>query len=412
MNVVELFSGIGAQAKSLENIGIDFKILHTCDWDINAIIAYDLIHNGPQDLTKYDNMTLEDIDERITSLSISSSGKSPLSYKSKLGLDLQTKKCLLSAIDRTHNLVDITAVKGEQLPSNIDVLTYSFPCQDLSLAGNWHNNQGGIDRNANNRSSLLWQVERILTERQQHELQMPNSLLMENVTAITSDKHAHNFEEWKQVLIKLGYINRVFTLDATDFGSPQKRKRTFMISFYVGKHAGVKSVVENHFLRVNENNIYMQYPRPQVLLQSLLRTDYNNAKYYKEALESNPNDTVSRRDIYKNNLVINDDTLTIPTITTKQDRHPNSGVIDFDSKRPNRSLFRYLTPRECFMLMGFDEKDYDAVVEHNFKIGRGGMFFTRDKLNRMAGNSICVNVLESIFLFINDVLQEVENIRL
>ena len=51
--VIETFSGIGSQAKALENIGIKHKILCTVDWDINAIIAYDLIHNGKQDLEKY-----------------------------------------------------------------------------------------------------------------------------------------------------------------------------------------------------------------------------------------------------------------------------------------------------------------------------------------------------------------------
>ena len=67
--------------------------------------------------------------------------------------------------------------------------------------------------------------------------------------------------------------------------------------------------------------------------------------------------------------------------------------------------FRYLTPRECFLFMGFDEDDFQALVDNNFYSRRNTLFFSRDKLNKMAGNSICVNVLESIFEYI-DMLNE------
>lgn len=405
MNVVELFSGIGAQAKALERSNIDHDILATCDWDINAIIAYDLIHNGPQNDNYYVDMMDDELNDLVMNLNISSNGKVPMSSHSKLALSRITKEKLLFAIDRTHNLIDITRIHGENLPENIDLLTYSFPCQDLSLAGSWHNNQGGIDRNANNRSSLLWQVERILNERLEQHLPMPRALLMENVTAITSEKHRNNFNEWKNNLRLFGYINRVYTLDARMSGIPQKRKRTFMISFFIGDNELTRGIVENEFERVNENNIFDWYPRNNLNLFQLLRTDYTNNVYFQEALDSNPNDTLSRREIYQNNIHINNDTLAIPTITTKQDRHPNSGVINFNSNREGKSTFRYLTPRECFLLMGFDEQDYDAIMNGNFISNKRFYFFTRDKLNKMAGNSICVNVLESIFEFINNVLE-------
>ena len=47
------------------------------------------------------------------------------------------------------------------------------------------------------------------------------------------------------------------------------------------------------------------------------------------------------------------------TITTKQDRHPNSGNLYFDYPKNKLSKYRFLTPRECFLLMGFDENDYE-----------------------------------------------------
>ena len=50
--VIETFSGIGSQAKALTRIGKPFEIVNTADWDINAILAYCLIHKGKIDINK------------------------------------------------------------------------------------------------------------------------------------------------------------------------------------------------------------------------------------------------------------------------------------------------------------------------------------------------------------------------
>ncbi|MEX6040484.1 DNA cytosine methyltransferase [Staphylococcus haemolyticus] len=120
-------------------------------------------------------------------------------------------KSILAAIRRTNNLVDITKVRADQLP-DADLLTYSFPCQDLSKSGHWHKNEGGINRDANNRSTLLWQIERILKEYVDSNKILPNFLLMENVSEILSEKHKDNFQEWCEFLESLGYVNQVYTL--------------------------------------------------------------------------------------------------------------------------------------------------------------------------------------------------------
>lgn len=88
--------------------------------------------------------------------------------------------------------------------------------------------------------------------------------------------------------------------------------------------------------------------------------------------------------------------MVVSTLTTKQDRHPNSGNlrVNFDNNKAN---FRYLTPRECFILMGFSEEDYDKVISNNFHTKKNAKMFTRDNLIKMAGNSIAVNVLEAVF---------------
>ena len=57
-------------------------------------------------------------------------------------LNYEIAKRLLAAIERSNNLVSITDIKGEELSNDVDLLTYSFPCQDLSVAGFWHGNKG------------------------------------------------------------------------------------------------------------------------------------------------------------------------------------------------------------------------------------------------------------------------------
>lgn len=140
--VIETFSGIGSQAKALDNIGVEHEILYTADWDINAIIAYDLIHNGKQDLKKYEKLSKEEIISQLGKYTLSMNGKKPATQKTIQSLKYEVAMRLLAAIERTNNLVSITDIKGEQLPKDIDLLTYSFPCQDLSIAGFWHGNKG------------------------------------------------------------------------------------------------------------------------------------------------------------------------------------------------------------------------------------------------------------------------------
>ena len=412
LKVVETFSGIGSQVKALKNIGIEYEIICTADWDINAIIAYDLIHHGKQDLSVYKNMTKQDLLKILSKYTLSLDGKKPATEKNMQDLNEEVLKRVLYAIKRSNNLVSITDIKARDLPNRIDLLTYSFPCQDLSVAGNWHGNKSGIDRNAHNRSGMLWEVERILKERISEKMQLPRFLLMENVSNILSDRHKDNFKEWTDYLEEIGYYNQIYTLDASKFGIPQKRVRTYMLSVLVKNDEKKKRKVENFFKEHNlEDEKYVKSLNiKERKLKEFLRLDYSNQQYRIEADLCQPNDTPSRKDIYEYNTKIYHDkkviAQTVPTVTTKQDRHPNSGVIDYYNGKEGKSKFRYLTPRECFLLMGFDEEDYNNVVNNNFEY-RKRNFFNIEKLNRMAGNSIVVNVLEEIFKqvdYINNII--------
>lgn len=129
----------------------------------------------------------------------------------------------------THNLVNIQQVSGNDL-NIIDtdkytyIMTYSFPCQDLSLAG-----KGKGMSDTSTRSGMLWEVERILTECKEFG-NMPEVLLMENVTQVHGKGNLDDFHKWQSKLEEFGYKNYTQDLIATDYGIPQTRNRCFMVS--------------------------------------------------------------------------------------------------------------------------------------------------------------------------------------
>jgi DNA (cytosine-5)-methyltransferase 1 len=196
-----------------------------------------------------------------------------------------------------------------------------------------------------------------------------------------------------------------------------------MISVYVGEDEQKKAKVEEYFAAKESVDIVSDYVSSdhykKQTIHELLRIDYSDEKLFAEAVECTPNDTISRREIWEENPQIiltngqlNPEIDVIRTITTKQDRNPNSGNLYFDSGIEGKSLFRYLTPRECFLFMGFTDKDFDNVVRNNPEIHKGSKLFPRDKLIRMAGNSIPVKLLEGIFYQvrkIDELLKEEEH---
>lgn len=173
IRLIELFAGIGSQAKALENLGASFEHYRICEFDKYAVASYNAIH----------------------------------------GTNFQPS--------------DITTLKGEDL-GIVDtdkycyVLTYSFPCQDLSNAGNGK----GMRKGSGTRSGLLWEVERLLTETKN----LAQVLIMENVPQIVSSKNMPDFAQWIAFLDGLGYKSKWRLLNAKDYGIPQNRERCFMVS--------------------------------------------------------------------------------------------------------------------------------------------------------------------------------------
>lgn len=399
LKVVEAFSGIGSQVEALKNIKIDHSIAATIEWEVSALYAYDIIHNGKQDLKDYRVHTKESMIEKLAEYNLSSSGKDLLTKRSLRSMTMIQLKSILAAIERTNNLIDVTSIKAEELPDDIDVLTYSFPCQDLSISSFWHNNLTGIDKNAGNRSGLLWQVERLLKEYCNIDKKLPKFLLMENVSAILSKRHIGNFRLWQEFLENIGYVNQVYTLNSNNFNVPQDRERTFMISVLY-EDQDSKHKIEDYFF---ENNLENYSIEKTNYIGDYLRLNYDIEKYRNEGIESTPNYTPSRVKIFNSNRKLAFDRtpnnlINTATLTTKQDRNPNSGIIVMENEKLKEgAAYRNLTPRECFLLMGFKEEEYDLLMEHNLKATGGKKFLNAAKLYRLTGNSIVVPILEKIF---------------
>lgn len=406
IKIVELFSGIGSQAAALSNLGYDVEVLGTCEWDMQAFVAYSAIHNQKVLLPNVHNMNKEEILKELKHFTLSCDGKQPISKRTLQSYSLENLQKIYSSLLITNNLVDVSSVKGKDMPNKIDLLTYSFPCQDLSNVGNIHGYNKGINKNSGSRSSLLWEVGRILSEMKKNKKHLPRYLVMENVPTLLSKRHISNFNNWIKDLEKLGYVSKYFPLNAYEFGIPQHRQRLLMLSIYCGNNNSLRKRINDYLKTLDSNKIISDYRKSKyykrINVKDLVRTDYSRKKYFDEAITSTPNNTPSRKEIWKNNPKIIDENNIITnekfirTLTTKQDRHPNSGNIYFESGIKGKSKYRFLTPRECLLFMGFKDEDYENIIKFNSK-HRGTTLFPRDKIVRMAGNSIPVQLLEGLF---------------
>ena len=124
---------------------------------------------------------------------------------------------------KDRNYGDISRIDWAQV-LDFDLFTYSFPCTDISNAGQ----QKGLEKGSGTRSSLLWECEKAI------RVKKPKYLLMENVSALVSQKFLPYYEEWRRLLVSLGYESWSKVLNATDYGVPQNRERIFMVSILGG----------------------------------------------------------------------------------------------------------------------------------------------------------------------------------
>lgn len=231
IRLIEFFAGYGSQALALKYLGVPFEHHKICEWAVKSIQAYKDIHfeDDNEDYSMLNNLSYEKLIDILYNYGISQNYNEPMKKEQikKLG-EKQVRK-IFNNIVATHNLVNIQKVKGYSLEiSDKDkytyILTYSFPCQDLSLAG-----KGKGMSDTSTRSGMLWEVERILKECKELGT-LPDVLLMENVPQVHSKDNIDDFYKWQLSLESMGYQNYWQDLIATDYGIPQTRNRCFMVS--------------------------------------------------------------------------------------------------------------------------------------------------------------------------------------
>jgi DNA (cytosine-5)-methyltransferase 1 len=230
VRLIEMFAGYGSQSFALKYLGVPFEHWRICEWAVPSIQAYKDAHftNESEDHSRY--FTKEYIIEFLHNRGISMDYNVPMTLEQIKRLKEEQLRTIYNNIIATNNLVNIQKVKGERLDI-VDqdkytyVLTYSFPCQDLSLAGKG----AGMSRNSGTRSGMLWEVERILDECNLLNC-LPQVLLMENVPQVIGQNNLKDFISWRGKLESLGYSNYVQILNAKDYGIPQNRQRCFMVS--------------------------------------------------------------------------------------------------------------------------------------------------------------------------------------
>lgn len=231
IRLIELFAGVGSQAMALRNIGADFEHHMICEWWVQPTASYKAIHMGEDNEDYSNGYEKEKLQDMLHAMGISNDGKKPMTLQEIKRKPEQWLRETYNNIKATRNLVDITKVHGDDLKiqdpdAYTYLLTYSFPCQDLSVAGK----MAGMDKGTGTRSGMLWEVERILEELHEAGKPLPQVLLMENVPQVMQSKNMHNFTAWQQFLEKLGYSSYAQTLNAKDFGVAQNRNRAFMVS--------------------------------------------------------------------------------------------------------------------------------------------------------------------------------------
>ena len=213
----ELFSGIGAQTTALKRLGIEHKVVGISDIDKYANQSYTAIHG------------------------------------------------------QTHQYGDISKV--ERL-NYADLWTYSFPCQDLSVAGK----QAGIKEGT--RSGLLMEVERLLTTAV-IEGNAPKFLLLENVKNLVGKKFKPDFDKWLETLDALGYRNYWQVLNAKNYGVPQNRERVFVMSIRKDIECDYKFpepvVLTKRLKDVLEPQVDEKYYLSNKVLQNLKTTSFEKS---------------------------------------------------------------------------------------------------------------------------------------
>lgn len=200
----------------------------------------------------------------------------------------------------------------------------------------------------------------------------PKVVIWENVKNVRSKYMIANYNRYLSEMEKLGYTNSFETLNAMDFGLPQNRERVITISILNNKAFDFRSLKKKKMRNINEFLEEKVEDKYIITQPSMLnKIELKNSSFKLQIIKDH-----------------------CATITCKQMRCPNSGIVDLHNGK-----YRYLTEKECWRLMGYTDKDFENA--------KAVQKSTKNKLNgtlyKQAGNSIPVCWFESIFeeMFLN-----------
>lgn len=317
LKILELFGGIGAPRKALENMGYDIKSIDYVEILPFAVMAYNAIFdNGykPQDI-------------------------------------------------RVWNM-------------DVDVLIHGSPCQDWS--------KNGLN-NVNTGRSILY--EKTLSIIGEELLRKPRVVIWENVPNLLSEgkrvHHRVHHQHYLDVMTSYGYTNYFAVLNASDYGIAQARERLYTVSilgdypFAFPEPVPLKKDIrayletdvdwERYALSEAERGIFFEKDGG-LCVREATKLGYKEVEEYDIINVEFPNSKTRRGRVGKR---------VAKTLTTA----PRQAIY-YDGK------LRMLTAREHLRLMGFKDKDYNHMASNGI---------TDQQISFLAGNSICIPVLEAIF---------------
>jgi DNA (cytosine-5)-methyltransferase 1 len=315
VKILELFGGIGAPRKALENLGVKVKSLDYVEILPYAVMAYNAIFdNGyrPQDIR------------------------------------LWNMRC--------------------------DILVHGSPCQDFS--------KNGLN-NINTGRSILYEKTLEIID---HELvERPKAVVWENVPNLASKRHRQHLEHYLATMEGLGYTSSYSILDASRFGIPQARERLYVVSKLHGDafefpeggeratnlldYMDMDAPLDGLGLSENERSIIFHDDGGRTFVREATKKGYAEV-FPGDAVNFEFPNSKTRRGRVGHGFA--------KTITT----HPRQAVC-----MPGHWM-RMMTAKEHLRLMGYTDRDYDHMI-------RNGISETQ--VSALAGNSICVPVLEAIF---------------
>lgn len=275
---------------------------------------------------------------------------------------------VLHNISEDKNLRDVTNINIEQI-EDFDLLCYSPPCQSFSKSGKLL----GLD---DVRGTLFYDAVKVI------QAKKPKYCVMENVANLPR-KFSVDFQTMCDVLELLGYNNYWQIINAKDF-IPQNRERVYLVS--------IRKDIDDYKFKFptgkNKDNwwefIDLTDVRPLTKRQQRM-IDFAKGLNNKDSMNLEGSVSFDKAVITMRQSGLRfQHNREYPTITA----YYGKGGGNFTMIAMNGDVLGGITPRNCFKLMGFEYEDSELLTNNGFSTSSQYV---------MAGDSVCVPVLEKIF---------------